>query len=221
MSECPASTQFTLPIALAGKAFKEDRLKAAQSLCVPYDQARPGDLIALAVDWRQENSGVIMEPITRVLTISEEAPHEPKTSPVAKLPEDVQIRLSHPCMMLQCEGFNSDYVGRLSDKLDPYSNDGFSFNFLITSDLPIMMIDDPVGDVFEGRYFGEEHEQSHIDEAFSALIPGDKISNHQALNISQRIQVAVDLVNDYISLTDDDGQRIHLGKPDLQGLVKS
>lgn len=214
--------ELALPVLAAPSLYEDAFAKIVEEICTPYDQASPGDIVAIYFDWKIYRGTTSSYPITHVLRITDDAPsYVPKKVAFLDLPEAQQAEIALGCMHLQCIGLERSAVDLLAEYLDGDVGEGFYFSFLLMPGLALLHADDPIESVFNGDYCGDPLSQDIVNDAFLLLLPKEATSNHQLVEIFPSIQSACNLVNGIFPIMDDSGEeRVPLKLPDLTPVMR-
>lgn len=211
---------FHLPIAAAQGLYRSGMAEALAEICVPLNEAQPGDIVAIFQDMKAHNDGVSTYPITHVVRINDDAPsYLPRHTAFMDLDQEQQTRVALACMKAQCAGLDLRKVEQLVGPLDPEAGEPYYFGVTLTPHYALINTSEFAEEVFEGAYHGEERDQEQIDMCLRLVLPTDLASNHAVLAQRPHMEEALCLTNILYPVHDDEGDVTALGLPDSSDII--
>lgn len=208
MSDIPRFTAVGLP------GLYPDALKAAMTHeLMPFDQASPGDLLAITQDYRTQNSTAAY-PATSFMMQTEDGP---RCIDWVNLPAERQDGTAVLAAHLHSAGFlqHPTFVYQI-DLLSSDDGDPAFSQFVMTADGGLLMVENHEDSIFEGAYHGEDIDTDVLQAAMVLIVPRAIDSAHDRLVTAQALAPHLAFFSILANVRDPDTDaQIPVGMPDF------
>lgn len=210
---------FRYPTTIVEQIYKPAMAQGLVDICVPLRDAKPGDILAVVEDLRYGHDTITRDPINEFIVMSDH-PGLPCDKPVAfrNLREDLKPSVALAVMKMQ-EDWNPFATGVFHGTCSTWQeerDDVYSHIYMMAN-VALITKQEYISEVFDGKYYDDDREQSHIDDAMHIAVIGGT-SSHSLVHAQREIEDACAIFDVITPIYDCNETLIKLPVPVLSTL---